>query len=1389
MQNKIRTPLRLIVLCAVLLTSAILAMPAYADDGIPPVETPAAENPVQPPDQTSVTEEATPLPAPEVDPAPTEIPATESTDTILPDLPQGTEVVVLDEQGQTLPLASTEAADVLNSNDPMWCPAGVKPVKNMGGCSDEFPSFNGAGGLIAYLTANNQSTSGVIWILGSYQSNTAEGAATSVVLDGNNYGTTANFSLTIKGGWTGVGSTIDPNQPSQFIGDSFSIINWNNSVTLSDIVVTGTGAGANALQVLTNSGNIMLTNVKSTGNTGNGANLDNSTGSGTVSITNSQFNNNTNTGLRVKTKGVITLKDVIADNNTSNGATLQNDISTISGVTLTGTNIFSNNNSTGLYISSYGAITASNIFANSNAVYGAYLFNSNGITTPAVTLTGTNQFKYNGTGLYVSSRGQITFNNVTANFNNGTGMYLTNLTGPATSGVTFAGTNSISNNASHGLQINTLGTVLLNNMTVDNNGTGNVLGDGLVIYNHSSASLKNVTLTGTNSVSNNYGTGLYIISSGIVTLNNITASGNEHGTGLTVDNKASGVSVPKAVILLGTNIFNSNYGSGVVIDSYGAITTNNITANGNGIGQVVDNDFGADFDNSSSTLPQNITVNGKNSFSDNHSSGLKVLTKGVITTNNITASNSTVGNGVDLSNTGGTSSKVSLMGANIFSGNAQTNILIRSNGAITLSSVTSTSSGNYGADIENNLASAAQPVTLNGTNNFSGNTNTGLFILSRGAIIISSLTASSNTNGSGAELNNTDSAVHSVVSLTGFNFFNSNQLDGLKILSKGAVTTANLTANLNQNGYGVSIQTEANVNLTGKNIFDTNLNNNLNIFTTGAISLSNINSTGSSNGAGATIDNTSAGTATPKPITLTGTNVFSFNALNGLDINSYGVVTTSNITANNNLAIGVYIANYQATTPAAITLAGTNFAAHNSADGFYIYSLGLITTNNLTSNSNGAYGVVLKNSFSSGTAGVMMNGYLSLTDNFNGLNVQTKGAISGANLTVNQTHLGTAASLDNTLSSVYSPIKLSGTNTFNDNNGLGLWVISDGAVSINSITASNSATGGGVEIGNNSDPLKPQAVTFTGASIFNNNAASGLTIETYGTVIMNGITANGNGIVSGAGYGTYISNTGGSSPQNVTLNGSNNFNGNKTGGLNLTSLGLVTVNSITASNTVSGDGAYVFNASGTSNIKITGTNTFNNNVGMGLHATSHGSITLSNLTANSNTMLGVSLSNVGANPITAFITITGTNTFNDNTSSGLGIGSQTAVNLNNINAGGNGLYGLDVDNSWGNGNITLTGINSFVKNTGNGVNILSGGAVNLTKVTADDNGQSGLEIGATGKVTLTCGSLVSNAQYGINILHSPLTTLTGVIAVANTMGDINIGGGGAFVVVRNCPLP
>ena len=57
-------------------------------------------------------------------------------------VPGGTKVVIVDSQGDKLALGSQQAQDILNSGDPVWCPATLAaPTPGLGGCTGSQPDL------------------------------------------------------------------------------------------------------------------------------------------------------------------------------------------------------------------------------------------------------------------------------------------------------------------------------------------------------------------------------------------------------------------------------------------------------------------------------------------------------------------------------------------------------------------------------------------------------------------------------------------------------------------------------------------------------------------------------------------------------------------------------------------------------------------------------------------------------------------------------------------------------------------------------------------------------------------------------------------------------------------------------------------------------------------------------------------------------------------------------------------------------------------------------------------------------------------------------------------------------------------------------------------------
>lgn len=1062
----IRSGVLIWAVCFALLLSAMNTAPAFADEAIPPAdETTSSEEVVSETEATtSEEEEATPPDVSEVDSVADEESTTVAE--VIESLPQDTTLVVVDENGEALPLASAEAQEIIYNGDPIWCPAGVAPNPGVGGCSPSFTGFTDDApitdnGLIAWLyDTNNAATiskAGVIWVAYNY-STTELG---NIQINGTLVaGTMETFALTVNGGWNGTaGSTaLNSTTPYSTIVNPFSIVNWGGAVTLNNLNVSGaSGASVTALEIIT-IGNVTLNNIDVVSNTTQygGAYIE----AGNVTVNDSTFNGNTGAnakGLEIFVTGTVTLKNVTANGNTRSGSTIDNVSATApKAVTLNGTNQFNNNGENGVVIGTRGVITINNVIAMNNGTYGALIDNCSysagtcnlGVSN-GVSVKGTNNFSHNGwDGLRVISGGAITVNNITANGNG------TSPTRPAA--------------------------------TIELGEDFDATGKGVFLLNVGASTSKNITISGTNTFNNNASNGLSALTLGMLTVNNITA--NVNGCDPLKDTDTSWCA--GALLFGNSGVAQTGYGrfegddaAGLLVLinlGKGSITLNNLFALSNGMDGVY-----IEADGALATTPINVTINGENVFEENGNRGLFIVTDGTVTLNNLTAEGNG-DDGVNIENNTYTKA-VTLKGVNTFLGNGDHGLFIISYGAITTNAVTAFGNFGGGAYINNCVvdvltcdALTAQPITMNGNNFFQSNGAFGLYILSRGAVTINNLNGSYNGAGGVDIFNGANNAVGGVT-IKGYLTALENNSHGVNINSNGAVTLANVSAMYNNTGSGVVIVNDANA-------------------------------------------------AIPVNVTITGKNNFSGNNQTGLSITTFGTVLLNNITANENTSFGAYIDSNGGSLAKSVTLNGNNTFNGNSLTGLYIGALGVIKVNNVMANNNLSYGAELDNQgFASINQPVTITGFGIFNNNVNpGLYVYSNGAVTFANITANNNAgdgVFVETQYNNLANTTYANVTLTGVNTFNNNIGDGLIIYTDGNITVSNITANDNASYGAY-LDNftyaNTGATGIRTVNVTGTNIFNSND-NGLSVSSRGTVSLTRITANYNDDGAGNGTGLFVS--------------------------------------------------------------------------------------------------------------------------------------------------------------------------------------------------------------------------------------------------------------------------
>ena len=398
--------------------------------------------------------------------------------------PEGTQFVVLDNEGQVEPLVSQEAAEIVSKGDPMWCPSGALPGDAP--CTGSYTSFKD-------LLANLESSSGdgTIYVAYDYDS-TQE--SDDIIIDGNTYSNLG--ALTIQGGWDGNPGFINPVGTSSFNGVSLTVKNWKGRVVINDVIFNNTDEGLN----ISTSGDVSLSNVdvantvysdginiqsgghvsfsdiSSSSNDGSGAAIH---AGGDVSVEQSSFNNNA-IGLEIRATGEINITNITATGNSEGGASLNSNTD----INLTDMDLSNNvgaSSGYGLEAISGGNVILENVNANSNYEYGASLSSQGNAEVRNSTFSG----NLNAEGLIVDANGQVSMDGVTASNNVYYGASVISQSNVTITNSTFSQNQGSSYSA--GLEVTSPGTVILDAVTTNTNDN-----NGIILYDSLSILLQNV---------------------------------------------------------------------------------------------------------------------------------------------------------------------------------------------------------------------------------------------------------------------------------------------------------------------------------------------------------------------------------------------------------------------------------------------------------------------------------------------------------------------------------------------------------------------------------------------------------------------------------------------------------------------------------------------------------------------------------------------------------------------------------------------------------------------------------------------------------------------------------------------------------------------------------
>jgi putative surface-exposed virulence protein len=879
-------------------------------------------------------------------------------------------------------------------------------------------------------------------------------------------------------------------------------------------------------------------------------------------------------------------------------------------------------------------------------------------------------------GVYTRHVGNVTLNNVTSNFNLGSGAEI------YTVGATTITNSAFNFNGAEGLNMNTLtGKVTLKDMSAIGNQDDNVL----ITKYQNSLTIKNAVL---NASQTSYGLyaastssapvtldsiiantndeyGIYLVTRGAMTLTNVEASGSLNATGAFlyhIDDTAQ-IKVTNSRFL-NNGLLTS--GSGLVVFSKGEVLLTSITATGNmNDGLYVDNC---------------LEIVG-----ECHGSGNVTIT-------------SPAGGG--------------LMSANYFVDNGNDGVEIYSKGIVSLYNFIGNDNSGYGVYIENRLGTNG--ISINKTipywtNTANHNSSDGIYLWSKGVINVANTSASYN---SGVGLYAGTSPLYVLISSGEFN----NNSSGLYITSYNPITINSVAANGNT-AYGMYLVVNASKTVgIIKGIADNN-GSGIYVSTFGSTVFKRVTANGNT-GYGARVEGCLAGTCTsPANFILTSNvgNYFNDNGTIGLSVATYGGISITNVSAISNGSLGLLLDNEYTGIANGVSI--TNNSNHkfteNTVGGMAIYTNGAITLSRVDSSSNTGFGAWLDNSSAITAKALTLNDCTFDNNGNTGLDTDIHGPIYVYGVRASG-NTGTGADLNNTDGAVVITSS-SRMSHFIDNTGNGLDITSTGAVTLNNIVAELNGLDG-VNVTSDSNVTVSGTHSATATS-FSDNISDGLVILADGTItIKNTVLANGNGS-----NGIYLYNQTAASGKKISVsNSETNDNGNK--GVWIRGNSIVTILSIDSQSN-SDDGLYIENNSGTSGIvTISGTNLLSNNGSDGLELHTPLAASVSGVMANSNTNSGIYITSaLGTTKVTNCST-------RQNLMNGIELDVQNNSVISGVKSFGNGTTVTHGDGLWidSNGfNVTIKS-SSFIGNFGNGIDAQLGvGVLSLSSTVYVGNDADG----------------------------------------------------------------
>jgi hypothetical protein len=865
-------------------------------------------------------------------------------------------------------------------------------------------------------------------------------------------------------------------------------------------------------------------------------------------------------------------------------------------------------------------------------------------------------------GVYTQHLGNVTLNNVISNGNSGSGaeIYSTGTTTILNSAFNF--------NGADGLTMRVLtGKTTLKGITAIGNQDSNVM-----ILRYQNALV--ITDAVFNDAQN--GSGLYAVStnSGTATINSVIA--------------------------------NTNDAYGIYLRTNGSVTLTNIEASGNlnASGVFIYHPLG-------SSLVQIKTSQFMNNGLASSGSGLEIYTKGPVSINSINAGGND-GDGLYLDNcleafgactgignvTITSPAGARWMDANNFINNGGDGVELHSFGIVTLSNFKSDDNSGYGLNIDNHKSTNSIFVNTTLTdwfNTANNNSGIGIYLWSRGLITVDNTNASD--NGSNGFFAGTTPLT---IKITDGEF--NNNSSGLYIISSNPITINNVDANDNT-VYGIYITVNAAKTISVVKSNALNNQNGIFISNLGNVLFSTV-SANNNTGYGAKIEGCLAGTCLLKSnFSMYGTNTFNGNGGIGLDVNAFGAISISGVSAQGNSSQGLLLDNVFTGLINGVSITNTSInQIKGNTIGVEIYTNGAITLTSVNSSSNTSYGAYLDNSSAAAARSLTLT-KCTFEDNGNtGIYANIHGPIYGYSLRASY-NTGSGAYFNNTNGDIFlSPT--SGMSRFIDNTGQGLDIDSTGNVVLKNIIAElNGANGVYVDCAGS---VKVSGDNTARATSFSENVLDGLHILSDGNItIASFVYANWN-----TSDGMYLNNQTAASPKiiNVYYSETNNNSGQGLWILGSGAINLVSVES----QFNGGDGVNAASNSALSGVvSVSGINLLSNNGDDGLELHTPLNVKVSGVTANYNAWSGIYLTSASG-----LTTLSNTST-HMNTHNGIEINAANKVTITSAKSFNNGDTVTYGDGLWiaSNNFDVLIKSSTFIGNFGNGIDAQPGtGVVTLS---------------------------------------------------------------------------